>query len=164
MNVVALATTFIQDCGMLAFVSGPIGGLLTLIALITPWAFYGDIDISVTRFNSWPVYAVSAIVLQIVVVWAHFLPGRWPRARLWVGLACAVVAAASAIVLGSRYDNGPDFFDDVMPLVMVMPAPGPGSLAAVLAVVANTISLVLNRNRSTSVNMARTLPASTVQK
>lgn len=146
----------------IALAGGALGASLTVMSLIIPWSFYGDIDISLYRFNGWPVYAASAIALQVVVVSAQFLPGR--RAQAAAGFVCAAVAVVSAVALGSRYDNAPEFFDDVMPLMMVMPYPGPGSLAAVLAALANTASLLLQPNRSTLVNMARRLPSTAIQK
>jgi hypothetical protein len=58
---------------------------------------------------------------------------------LRAGIVCGLVAAASAVVLGLRFDNAGDFFDDVMPLVM--PSPGLGPFAAVLAVLFSLFSL-----------------------
>jgi len=123
------------------FAAATIGAVLTALSLfVLPWSRYGDIEIPLTRFTGWPVYAVSALALQAIVAWALFLPARWPRARLAAGIVCAVTAVASAIVLGFRYDNAPDFFEDVMPLVI--PTPGKGPMVAVLAALASAAGLV----------------------
>lgn len=114
--------------------------LTVLSLLVLPWAHYGQEDFALYHFTGWPVHAASAVALQAIVAWALFRPARWPRARLIAGLACAVTAAASAIVLGSRYDNASDFFPEMVPLVM--PHAGPGPFAAVLAAVIGAVSLL----------------------
>lgn len=117
--------------------------VLTLLSLsVLSWAHYGQYDFALYRFPGWPVHATSALALQAIVAWTVFRPAspasRWPR--LIAGIACALAAAGSAIVLGSHYDRGPDFFPDVIP--MVMPSPGLGPFVAVLAALVSAGGLV----------------------
>jgi hypothetical protein len=113
--------------------------VLSLLAL--PWSRYGDIEIALHRFPGWQVHAASALALQALVLWSLFRPGRLSRARLGAGIACAATTVASAIVLGSQYNNATAFFKDVIPLVW--PTPGLGPFVAATAALVSLGALIL---------------------
>src|SRR5687768_210563 len=83
-------------------------------AMLLPWAQYGDIDIALTRFPWWWVYAACAVALQLAVAWRLVRDGR--RVRI-TGVALGVATVAATVLVAVRYDDAPALFDTFIPLV-----------------------------------------------
>ncbi|WP_367127159.1 hypothetical protein [Saccharothrix sp. HUAS TT1] len=101
---------------------------LTVLAMFVPWAYYGDIDVELSRLPLWWAYLGAAVLLHLCAL----LPAR-------VGLVFLVVPIAAAVVVAIGYDDASAVFDHVVPAVR--PRPGVGVLFAVASAVAQGVGL-----------------------
>lgn len=112
------------------------GGAGTLVAaLLLPWAWYGDIALTLGRFPMWGLYAAAAVALHICVSWygaerLRFVAGPLRGLRM-VGLALVEATVVSAVVVMLSYDDPTAFFSGVVPAVA--PMLGPGGIVAILS-------------------------------
>ncbi|TQM84762.1 hypothetical protein FHX81_7219 [Saccharothrix saharensis] len=113
---------------------------LTALAVLVPWATYGDNDIELSRLPLWWTYAGAAAVMHAC---ARIAP---PVAAVFV-----VVEVVAAVVVATGYDQGSHVFDHVVP--MVVPSPGAGVVFAVASAAAQGAGL---RARARA---ARSVPA-----
>lgn len=107
---------------------------LTVLAVLVPWARYGDIDVELSRLPWWWVYPGAAVVLHgLALVRVPF--------RFAVVVACAVVVAA--VFVASGYGDASAVFGDVVPAVFARF--GYGVVFAVAAVAAQVVGLRADR-------------------
>lgn len=105
---------------------------LTVLAVLVPWAHYGDFDVELSRLPWWWAYLGAAVVMH----GSALLPARVGAV---VAAGFGVVAVASAVVVQTGYDDASAIFGDVVPLVV--PRPGLGVLFAVTSAVAQAAGL-----------------------
>ncbi|ROP36235.1 hypothetical protein [Saccharothrix texasensis] len=101
---------------------------LTVLAVLVPWATYGDIDVELSRLPLWWAYLGAAVAAHASAKVA------WP-----VSAGFAVVAVAAAVVVATGYDEASHVFGHVVPVVG--PRPGPGVVFAVASAVAQVAGL-----------------------
>ncbi|MCE6998930.1 hypothetical protein LZG04_29630 [Saccharothrix sp. S26] len=113
---------------------------LTVLAVLVPWATYGDHDIELSRLPLWWTYLGAAAVMHACA-----------RVAPPVSAGFVVVAVASAVLVATGYDEASRIFGHVVPLVV--PRPGLGVVFAVASAAAQAAGL---RGRARA---ARPLPA-----
>ncbi|NUT54158.1 MAG: hypothetical protein HOV94_43740 [Saccharothrix sp.] len=103
---------------------------LTVLAVLVPWAHYGDVDVELSRLPLWWAFFGAAVVVH----GSAWLPAPLgPR----VSAAVAVIAVVAAVVVAIGYDDASAIFDHAIPAVR--PRPGLGVLFAVASAVAQVV-------------------------
>ncbi|MFE9746554.1 hypothetical protein ACFYOT_16770 [Saccharothrix saharensis] len=113
---------------------------LTVLAVLVPWASYGDSDVELSRLPLWWTYLAAAAVMHAC---ARIAP---PVAAVFV-----VVAVVAAVVVATGYDRASHVFDHLVP--MVVPRPEFGVVFAVASAMAQAAGL------RAQVRAARSVPA-----
>ncbi|MFD1151225.1 hypothetical protein [Saccharothrix hoggarensis] len=105
---------------------------LTVLAVLVPWARYGDVDVELSRLPWWWAYLGAAVLTH----GSALVPAR---AAAPVSGLFALVTVAAAVVVATGYDHAAVLFDHVVPTVG--PRPGLGVAFAVASVVAQVVGL-----------------------
>ncbi|MFI9008386.1 hypothetical protein ACIGNX_14270 [Actinosynnema sp. NPDC053489] len=101
---------------------------LTVLAVLVPWAHYGDVDVELSRLPLWWAYLGAAVVMHACSRVAR------PVAAVFAG-----VAVVAAVVVAVGYDASAHVFEHVAPTAV--PRPGLGVLFAVASAAAQAAGL-----------------------
>lgn len=133
--------------GVRPVVVAAVGAIVTVAAMVLPWARYGGIEVRLHELPGWFFYLAAAVAQQLCVAACLVTSISRRRVRaLAAGLAVGAVAVVAATVLMVTSQDPTAVFGPVVPLVApAVDSGGPVALAGVVIGATATILAVRDR-------------------